>query len=101
MTQHAPLASLPVVEAAPAGRRLPPWLKRPLPIEGGMSLTRRVVRTSKVATVCEEARCPNLTECWSHHTATFMILGDRCTRACKFCAVSTGKPLPLEPDEPA
>ena len=66
-----------------------------------MSLTRRVVRTSKVATVCEEARCPNLTECWSHHTATFMILGDRCTRACKFCAVSTAKPLPPEPDEPA
>jgi lipoic acid synthetase len=60
-----------------------------------------VVGDSKVATVCEEARCPNLTECWSHRTATFMILGDRCTRRCRFCAVETARPDPPEADEPA
>lgn len=65
-----------------------------------MAFTRRVVGTSKVATVCEEARCPNLTECWSHRTATFMILGDRCTRRCKFCAVETARPEPPAADEP-
>ncbi len=82
-------------------RRLPPWLKRPLPIGGGMASTRRIVAESGVATVCEEARCPNLTECWSHRTATFMILGDRCTRRCHFCAVSTARPEPPVADEPA
>ena len=65
-----------------------------------MAATRRVVAASGVATVCEAARCPNLTECWSHKTATFMILGDRCTRRCRFCAVSTGRPEPPAPDEP-
>ncbi|MBI4578544.1 MAG: lipoyl synthase [Planctomycetes bacterium] len=83
----------------PAGRRLPPWLKRPLPA-AGMAFTRRVVGASRVATVCEEARCPNLTECWSHRTATFMILGDRCTRRCRFCAVETARPDPPAADEP-
>jgi len=81
-------------------RRLPAWLKRPLPIGGTMAATRRVVAASGVATVCQEARCPNLTECWSHKTATFMILGDRCTRRCRFCAVQTARPEPPAPDEP-
>jgi lipoic acid synthetase len=81
-------------------RRLPAWLKRPLPIGGAMAATRRVVADSGVATVCEEARCPNLTECWSHKTATFMILGDRCTRRCRFCAVETARPDPPVADEP-
>jgi len=81
-------------------RRLPPWLKRPLPIGGAMVGTRRVVADSGVATVCQEAHCPNITECWSRRTATFMILGDRCTRRCRYCAVSTARPLPPEPDEP-
>ncbi len=97
------MKSLPVVQSpsppTPNGRRLPPWLKRPLPT-AGMALTRRVVGDSKVATVCEEARCPNLTECWSHRTATFMILGDRCTRRCRFCAVETARPDPPSADEP-
>ncbi len=101
--QECTLIPLPVMtdsnRAAPA-RRLPPWLKRPLPIEGGMSFTRRVVSHSGVATVCEEARCPNITECWSRRTATFMILGDRCTRRCKYCAVNTARPEPPSPDEP-
>jgi len=81
-------------------RRLPPWLKRPLPAGGTMAATRRIVADSGVATVCQEARCPNQTECWSHKTATFMILGDRCTRRCHFCAVTTARPRPPEPDEP-
>lgn len=95
------MISLPVVstEAKHPQRRLPPWLKRPMP-GAGMVTTRRVVGTSGVATVCEEAKCPNLTECWSHRTATFMIMGDRCTRRCGFCSVDTAKPLPLEVDEP-
>jgi lipoic acid synthetase len=59
------------------------------------------VRELELHTVCEEAGCPNIYECWADHTATFMILGDRCTRACGFCLVDTRKPLPLDPDEPA
>src|SRR5689334_23250997 len=65
-----------------------------------MATTRDVVNHSGVATVCEEARCPNLTECWSKKTATFMILGDHCTRRCHYCAVHTAKPEPVEADEP-
>jgi lipoyl synthase len=97
------LSGLPLVNDGDLrpGRRLPAWLKRPLPIGGALSATRRIVGASGVATVCEEAHCPNLTECWSHRTATFMILGDRCTRACRFCAVRTARPEPLVPDEPA
>lgn len=96
------MTSLPVLESdpSPQGRRLPPWLKRPLPLGGTMGVTREVVARSGVATVCEEARCPNLTECWSHKTATFMILGDHCTRRCHFCAVGTARPEPPEADEP-
>jgi lipoic acid synthetase len=91
--------SLPVVTAEKPRRRLPPWLKRPLPDEG-MLATRKLIDGLKLNTVCVEARCPNLTECWSRGTATFMVLGDRCTRRCSFCAVSTAKPLPVELDEP-
>jgi len=81
-------------------RRLPPWLKRPLPTGDVLLQTRGIVQRSGVATVCEEAKCPNLGECWSRRHATFMILGDRCTRRCRFCAVTTAKPLPPEADEP-
>lgn len=87
-----------VVQPAPQ-RRLPPWLKRPLPA-GDFSHTRRVVAESGVATVCEEARCPNLSECWSKRHATFMILGDKCTRRCHYCAVTTARPDPPAADEP-
>lgn len=93
------MQSLPVLPQSGSGRRLPPWLKRPMP-SAVMATTRAVVNTSGVATVCEEARCPNITECWSHKTATFMILGDRCTRRCHYCAVSTARPGPPEFDEP-
>ena len=80
-------------------RRLPPWLKRPMP-SGDFADTRQVVARSGVATVCEEARCPNLSECWSKRHATFMILGDKCTRRCHFCAVATARPDPPAEDEP-
>lgn len=89
-----------VLERSPAPhRRLPPWLKRPLP-SGDFTHTRRVVADSGVATVCEEARCPNLSECWSRRHATFMILGEKCTRRCHFCAVLTAVPDPPAEDEP-
>src|SRR5437899_952382 len=81
--------------------RLPPWLRFQLPTSNGFSHTRALLDELKLHTVCESARCPNHWECWSRGTATFMIGGDRCTRACGFCAVSTAKPLPLEADEPA
>ncbi len=83
----------------PPARRLPPWLKRPLP-SGDFSQTKRVVADSGVATVCQEARCPNLTECWAKRHATFMILGDKCTRRCHYCAVTTARPDPPAVDEP-
>jgi len=91
--------TLPVMDGARPRRRLPPWLKRPLPT-ADMLRTRRLIDGLKLNTVCVEARCPNLTECWSRGTATFMVLGDECTRRCGFCAVSTKKPGPPEIDEP-
>ena len=81
--------------------RLPEWLRITLPTSDSYSKTRVLLDELKLHTVCESARCPNHWECWTRGTATFMIAGDRCTRACGFCAVSTAKPLPLESDEPA
>src|SRR6478736_1719702 len=80
--------------------RLPEWLRIKLPTADTFSRTRSLLDELKLHTVCESAKCPNHWECWSKGTATFMIAGDRCTRACQFCAVSTAKPLPLEVDEP-
>ncbi|MGA9779090.1 MAG: lipoyl synthase [Verrucomicrobiia bacterium] len=80
--------------------RLPDWLRFNLPQSDSFTRTRGLLDELKLHTVCESARCPNHWECWSKGTATFMIAGDRCTRACGFCAVSTSKPLPLEADEP-
>jgi lipoic acid synthetase len=80
--------------------RLPEWLRIKLPTADTFSRTRSLLNELNLHTVCESAKCPNHWECWSKGTATFMIGGDRCTRACKFCAVSTAKPLPLEADEP-
>lgn len=81
--------------------RLPEWLRLRLPTTESFSRTRSLLDELKLHTVCESAKCPNYWECWSKGTATFMIAGDRCTRACGFCAVSTAKPLALEADEPA
>lgn len=87
------------VAAAPARRRLPPWLKRPMP-QPDMVFTGNVIRDLRLETVCESAKCPNRTECWSQRTATFMILGNVCTRPCGFCSVPKGKTEALEADEP-
>jgi lipoic acid synthetase len=92
--------SLPIIDGPRAQRRLPTWLKRPLPPGDAMLRTRRLLNGLRLNTVCVEARCPNLTECWTRGTATFMILGDQCTRRCGFCAVGTARPEPPDPDEP-
>lgn len=80
--------------------RKPDWIRVRLPSNPVFFSTKALVSDLKLHTVCEEAQCPNRWECWSQGTATFMIAGDRCTRACGFCAVTTAKPFPLEADEP-
>ncbi len=94
--------SLPVVgaEEQPA-RRLPPWLKRNLPRGNENFFTQALLDELRLETVCENARCPNRPECYSRRTATFMILGNVCTRPCGFCSVHKGEPEALEGDEPA
>jgi lipoyl synthase len=91
---------MPTVEAN-MRPRLPEWLRRPLPTSDAFAHTRALLKELRLHTVCESARCPNHWECWGKGTATFMIGGDRCTRACGFCAVTTAKPLALDPGEPA
>ena len=81
-------------------KRIPEWLRLKLPQSSAFTHTRGLLKELDLHTVCESAKCPNQWECWSKGTATFMIAGDRCTRACGFCAVSTAKPLPLQNDEP-
>jgi lipoyl synthase len=80
--------------------RRPEWLKVPLPGSPNYIDVKRLLRTHKLHTVCEEAHCPNIGECFEHRTATFMILGEICTRACRYCAVTTGRPLAIDEDEP-
>jgi lipoic acid synthetase len=82
-------------------RRLPEWLKVRMPGSPGYLDVRRQLRSAELHTVCEEARCPNIGECWERKSATFMVLGDICTRACRYCAVTSGRPGALDPDEPA
>ena len=104
-----------VSRAAPAtffrGRRIrpepasggakPPWLRVRAPGSPGYRRLKRLVREQRLHTVCEEAGCPNIGECWQHGTATFMILGSVCTRACAYCNVEHGRPGPVDPAEPA
>ena len=78
----------------------PPWLKVKAPGSPGYMVTRRIVKDHGLTTVCEEAACPNIGECWSQSHATMMIMGETCTRACAFCNVATGVPGPLDPTEP-
>lgn len=78
----------------------PDWLRIKLTTDGHYSEIKNMMRSKTLHTVCEEARCPNIYECWSNRTATFMILGDICTRACRFCAVKTGLPTELDEQEP-
>jgi lipoic acid synthetase len=80
--------------------RRPSWLTVKMPVGGKFQELDRIMRGKRLHTVCEEARCPNIGECWSYGTATFMILGDRCTRACAFCAVTSGRPSGLDLEEP-
>src|SRR3954467_13299126 len=84
----------------PARPRIPEWLRLRLPTSAGFAQTRNLLDDLRLHTVCESAKCPNHWECWSKGTATFMIAGENCTRACGFCAVKTAKPLALESDEP-
>ncbi len=79
----------------------PAWLKTKLPSDPNYFELKKIMRDRGLHTVCEEASCPNITECWSNRTATFLILGDICTRACGYCDVTSGKPLPLNMDEPS
>jgi lipoic acid synthetase len=87
-----------VAAASPA--RLPEWARKSGPLARGARGVRVLLRESSLHTVCEEARCPNLGECFTRGTATFLLLGDRCTRRCAYCAVSTARPLPPDPAEP-
>ena len=84
----------------PVQRKKPDWLRVKAPVSLKYQETRKLVREHKLVTVCEEAQCPNRWECWGHGTATFMILGNVCTRSCSFCAVATGRPSELDEDEP-
>ncbi len=80
--------------------RKPAWIRVKAPVSKAYAETRGIVAKHRLATVCEEAACPNIGECWAEKHATFMILGEICTRACAFCNVATGKPAPPDPDEP-
>ena len=84
----------------PIDRARPEWLKVRLPMGPEYETLRKLMRAKDLHTVCEEARCPNMSECWGAGTATFMILGDTCTRSCGFCAVKTGRPGVVDLDEP-
>lgn len=96
------LARIPV-KITPSEKMLPKpeWIRVKLPSGGAISQIKNMLRNNGLVTVCEEASCPNLPECFSHGTATFMIMGDVCTRRCAFCDVAHGKPEALNPEEPA
>jgi lipoic acid synthetase len=104
---HAPTAGLPITVGAGSGaelqaalRRHPDWIKARMPSGENYHDLKRLLRGLTLNTVCEEAHCPNIGECWDQRTATIMILGDTCTRACGFCAVKTGRPTWFDEDEP-
>lgn len=84
----------------PGRDRKPDWLKVDLPTGETYSFLKKMMRSKSLHTVCEEAKCPNIAECWGAGTATFMVMGDTCTRSCGFCNIKTGRPAHLDPDEP-
>lgn len=96
--QELPIISSPVESTARAKK--PSWLKVKLPVGESYKHVRNLVDTHKLHTICESGNCPNMGECWGAGTATFMILGNICTRSCGFCAVATGRPEPVDWDEP-
>lgn len=94
------VARIPVKEVTEVPLRKPPWIRAKISLGPDVARIKRLLRANKLSTVCEEAQCPNLGECFGHGTATFMILGDLCTRRCPFCDVAHGRPRPLDPAEP-
>jgi lipoic acid synthetase len=96
----AKTARIPIKIIPKPRMKLPAWIKAQAPSAPEVQQLKAILRDAKLHTVCEEASCPNLGECFKHGTATFMILGDLCTRRCPFCDVGHGKPLPPDPEEP-
>lgn len=95
------LARIPIkIEPSNEILRKPDWIRIRIPASPAVANLKKILRENKLVTVCEEASCPNLSECFSHGTATFMIMGDKCTRRCSFCDVAHGRPDPLDPNEP-
>jgi lipoic acid synthetase len=94
------MIELPTVSAEQLRQRKPNWLRVKLPVGPEYAKVRRLVDTHKLHTICESGNCPNMGECWGAGTATFMILGNICTRSCTFCAVATGRPTEYDVDEP-
>ncbi len=97
---HLPVLQTEAVAAEPTRRRLPPWIKAKLPTGEAFFDLRELVHKERLHTVCESASCPNIGECWNRRALTIMILGGICTRSCQFCDVPTGKPEPVDDDEP-
>jgi lipoic acid synthetase len=94
------MLELPIVESQEARRRKPEWLRVKLPIGQNYTTVRQLVDQYQLHTICQSGNCPNMGECWGAGTATFMILGNTCTRSCSFCAVKTGRPTEYDMDEP-
>jgi len=95
------LSRIPVkIEATVSPLRKPDWIRVKIPASPAVNELKKLLRENNLVTVCEEASCPNLPECFTHGTATFMIMGDKCTRRCSFCDVAHGRPDPLDPNEP-
>jgi lipoic acid synthetase len=105
-TNSAALPAQPTSPSAPTSAGVPPrvrrpeWLKVRVPAGENYEDVRDLMREKRLHTVCEEARCPNIGECWNHRTATFLLLGEVCTRGCRYCAIAKGKPEALDEDEP-
>ncbi|WP_304985046.1 lipoyl synthase [Coxiella-like endosymbiont] len=95
------LSRIPIkIEATDTPLRKPDWIRIRLSTDNKITQLKKLLRKNRLVTVCEEASCPNLNECFGHGTATFMIMGDKCTRRCSFCDVGHGRPDPLDPEEP-
>ncbi len=94
------MIELPVISEEATRRKKPEWLRVKLPVGTEYAKVRKLVDQHKLHTICESGNCPNMGECWGAGTATFMILGNVCTRSCSFCAVATGRPNEYDTDEP-
>lgn len=94
------LIELPIVQPKAERKKKPDWLRVKLPMGENYKRVRKLVDEYKLHTICQSGHCPNMGECWGEGTATFMILGNVCTRSCSFCAVATGRPPELDTDEP-